>query len=181
MTEQGTPDRRTCTLRKAGVKDVPAMAKLINGYAAQSQMLPRSHHRLYQDIRDFVLVECDGQIIGCGALHVVWEDMAEVRSLAVAERYRKLGLGRRIVDTLLAEAKALGVPRVFALTYHQDFFERAGFRVVARESLPHKIWGDCIDCPKFPNCDEVALIIDVDALHPAASSEFSIQDHEKNN
>jgi amino-acid N-acetyltransferase len=174
MTEQPKPDTHACALRKANVKDVPAVANLINGYAAKSQMLPRSHHRLYQDIRDFVIAECDGRIIGCGALHVVWEDMAEVRSLAVAQEYRKLGLGRRIVDTLLAEAKALGLPRAFALTYHREFFERAGFRAVARETLPHKIWGDCIDCPKFPNCDEVALIIDLDVIQPEASTSFSL-------
>lgn len=174
MTEQSKPEGQTGILRKAKVKDVPAMAKLINGYAVQSQMLPRSHHRLYQDIRDFVVAEREGEIIGCGALHVVWEDMAEVRSLAVASQYHNLGLGRRIVDTLLAEAKALGLPRAFALTYHRSFFERAGFHMVARETLPHKIWGDCIDCPKFPNCDEVALIIDLDAIHPEPSDTFAL-------
>jgi amino-acid N-acetyltransferase len=176
MTENKS-DVQTCVLRKASVKDVPAMARLINDYAAKSQMLPRSHHRLYQDIRDFVVAECDGQIIGCGALHVVWEDIAEVRSLAVAPEYRNMGLGRHIVDTVLAEAKALGLPRVFALTYHRGFFERAGFRIVARETLPHKIWGDCIDCPKFPNCDEVALIIDLDEIQPAPSIRFSLARH----
>jgi len=172
MIEQMRPDGRTCILRKAKVKDVSAMAKLINGYAAKSEMLPRSHHRLYQDIRDFVVAECDGQVVGCGALHVVWEDMAEVRSLAVALEYRKLGVGRRIVDTLLAEAKMLDVPRVFALTYHREFFERAGFHMVARDTLPHKIWGDCIDCPKFPNCDETAVIVDLELIHPEPSEAF---------
>jgi amino-acid N-acetyltransferase len=172
MVEPLKPDAQAGVLRKAHVKDVPAMAQLINGYAVQSQMLPRSHHRLYQDIRDFVVAECQGQIVGCGALHVVWGDMAEVRSLAVAPECRNLGLGRHIVDTLLAEAKTLGVPRVFALTYHRGFFERAGFRTVARDTLPHKIWGDCIDCPKFPNCDEIALIIDLDMIHPEPVATF---------
>jgi amino-acid N-acetyltransferase len=155
-------DDQSILIRKATVKDVPAMARLINGYAAQGQMLPRSQHRLYQDIRDFTVAIAEGELIGCGALHVVWEDIAEIRSLAVAEGWRKKGVGRRLVQALLREARSLGLPRVFALTYHQTFFEWLGFHLVSREMLPHKIWGDCIDCPKFPNCDEVALIIDLD-------------------
>jgi amino-acid N-acetyltransferase len=148
-------------LRKATVKDVPTMARMINAFAGQGQMLPKSQHQLYQDIRDFVVAVSDERIVGCGALHVIWEDLAEVRSLAVAQDWQGRGLGRMIVETLLAEARSLGLPRVFALTYHQGFFERLGFRVVPRESLPHKIWGDCLNCPKFPNCDEVALVIDL--------------------
>ena len=149
------------TIRKATVKDVPIMARIINSYAAQGQMLPKSYHQLYQDIRDYVVTTNGEEIVGCGALHVVWEDLAEIRSLAVVEDWRGKDVGRLMVEHLLREAHALGLPQVFALTYHQGFFERMGFHVVSRESLPHKIWGDCLNCPKFPNCDEVALILDL--------------------
>jgi amino-acid N-acetyltransferase len=148
-------------LRKATVKDVPTMARMINAFAGQGQMLPKSQHQLFQDVRDFAVAVSGDRIVGCAALHVVWEDLAEVRSLAVAQDWQGQGLGRMIVEALLAEARSLGLPRVFALTYQQGFFERLGFHVVPRESLPHKIWGDCLNCPKFPNCDEVALVIDL--------------------
>lgn len=149
------------TLRKATVKDVPAMARLINGYASQGQMLPKSHYQLYQDIRDFVVISNGDELVGCGALHIIWEDLAEIRSLVVSERWQGQGMGRLMVETLLAEARALGLPRVFALTYQEGFFARLGFRVVPRESLPQKIWGDCLNCPKFANCDEIAMIFDL--------------------
>ena len=151
------------TIRKGVVGDVPAMARIINYYAGQGQMLPRSHHQLYQCIRDFLIATVDGKMVGCGALHVVWGDLGEVRSLAVSEDWKGRGVGRRLVDALLAQASDLGLPQVFALTYQQAFFESLGFRTVPRESLPHKIWGDCLDCPKFPNCDEIALMIELDA------------------
>lgn len=149
------------TLRKATVKDVPAIARLINTYASQGQMLPKSHYQLYQDIRDFVVISHGDGLVGCGALHIIWEDLGEIRSLAVSEDWQGQGLGRLMVETLLDEARALGLPRVFALTYREGFFARLGFRVVSRESLPQKIWGDCLNCPKFANCDEIAMIFDL--------------------
>jgi amino-acid N-acetyltransferase len=148
-------------IRKATVRDVPTMARIINGYASQGQMLPKSHHQLYQDIRDFVVATSGEEIVGCGALHVVWEDLAEIRSLAVVEPWQGKDVGRLMVQRLLDEARSLGLPQVFALTYHQGFFERLGFGVVPRESLPHKIWGDCLNCVKFPNCDEIALVLNL--------------------
>ena len=156
-------------IRPAVVRDVPAMAELINSFAASGQMLPRSQHSLYQNIRDFVVVEpASGgdspPIIACGALHVVWGDIAEVRSLAVAKEWGGRGVGRRLVEALLEEARRLGLPRVFALTYQEAFFGRMGFEVVPHDSLPHKIWGDCLDCPKFPNCDEIAMAIDLEPI-----------------
>ena len=138
------------------------MAAIINQYASDGQMLPRSQHSLYNNIRDFYVAIHDGAVIGCGALHVVWADIGEVRSLAVARDWSGQGLGRRMVEALLEEARRLELPRVFALTYQQAFFERMDFHVVSRDSLPHKIWGDCLDCPKFPNCDEIAMIRDLD-------------------
>jgi amino-acid N-acetyltransferase len=176
-------------IRPAVVRDVPAMAELINSFAASGQMLPRSQHSLYQNIRDFVVVEPAAQdksaghflkcpaleegggpassassppIIACGALHVVWGDIAEVRSLAVAKEWGGRGVGRRLVAALLEEARRLGLPKVFALTYQEGFFGHMGFARVPHDSLPHKIWGDCLDCPKFPNCDEIAMAIDLE-------------------
>jgi len=146
-------------VRKGRVGDVPRMAGLINQYAAQALMLPKSLNQLYQNLRDFVVVEREREVIGCGALHVMWRDLAEIRSLAVAEPYTGNGVGRQIVAQLLAEAHELGVPTVFALTYQIEFFQRLGFHQVSKEILPRKIWVDCLDCPKFPNCDETAVIL----------------------
>jgi amino-acid N-acetyltransferase len=144
-------------LRKPTVHDVPDMARIINDYAARGKMLPRSYHRLYADLRDFTVATLDGRVIGCGGLHVTWEDLAEVRSLAIDSGFVRQGIGRLLVERLMDEARELGLPRVFALTYQQAFFERMGFTVISRDSLPHKIWGECLDCPKFQNCDEIAM------------------------
>jgi amino-acid N-acetyltransferase len=145
-------------VRKARVDDVPRAAELINSYASRGLMLPKSLDQLYQNLCDLVVVEVSGEVVGCGALHIMWHDLAEIRSLAVAEPYIGNGVGRQIVTQLLTEARELGVPTVFALTYQVEFFERLGFHKVAKETLPRKIWTDCLNCPKFPNCDETALI-----------------------
>ncbi|MHB1293535.1 MAG: N-acetyltransferase [Anaerolineae bacterium] len=153
--------RNTFTLRKATVRDVPAMARIINSYATQGQMLPKSQHQLYQFVRDFVVAVQGDQVVGCGALHVVWEDLAELRSMAVAQDWRGRGVGRAMARYLMDEARELGVPQLFALTYHPDFFGHLGFGQVPRDALPQKIWGDCLNCPKYPNCDETALMINL--------------------
>jgi amino-acid N-acetyltransferase len=146
-------------LRKARVDDVPQMADLINGYAAKGEMLPKSLNQIYQSLRDFVVVEEDGQIISCGALHIVWDDLAEIRSLAVVEERWGNGLGHQMVTCLLEEARQLGLPTVFALTYREEFFKKLGFQVVDKDTLPRKIWVDCINCLKFPHCDETAMVL----------------------
>jgi len=148
-------------VRTAVIDDVPLITALINGYAARGIMLPRSQHQVYQFLRDFVVVEANGELLGCGALHIVWADLAEVRSLAVREEWRRRGIGRLIVEDLLRQARDLGLPRVFALTYQTGFFARLGFQVVPHDMLPHKIWGDCLNCPKYPNCDEMAMMLDL--------------------
>ena len=125
-------------------------------------MLPKSRNNLYQNIRDFVVAEKGGAFAGCGALHIIWVDLGEIRSLAVAKPFQKNGVGRRIVEELLREARSLRLPRVFALTYQQDFFERMGFVEVEKATMPQKVWGECMDCPKFPNCDEVAMVLDLE-------------------
>jgi amino-acid N-acetyltransferase len=149
-------------IRKVTIVDAMDIYRLVNHYAQQAQMLPKSQNQIYQNIRDFrVIVDENDQIIGCGALHVLWGDLGEVRSLAITEGHKGQGLGRMLVEELLKDAQSLGLPTVFALTYIPDFFKSLGFKRIDKNELPHKIWGDCIDCPKFPNCDEVAVIKDL--------------------
>jgi len=146
-------------LRTVTVVDVVPIFRLVNHYANLSLMLPKSQNQIYQNLRDFrVVVDRDDQIVACGALHILWADLAEVRSVAVVEEHQGKGLGRMLVTELIEDARQLGLPMVFALTYVPAFFESMGFRVIDKNQLPHKIWGDCIDCPKFPNCDEVAML-----------------------
>jgi len=147
------------TVRAASVADGQAICELVNTYARRGLMLPLSQSAVYQAIRDFVVAEEEGQVLACGALQITWGDLGEIRSLAVADGWQGRGLGRRIVEELLEEARELGLPRVFALTYQEAFFQRLGFQPIGKESLPQKIWADCIDCIKFPNCDEEALVL----------------------
>jgi amino-acid N-acetyltransferase len=148
-------------IRKAGLDDPAAVMELINGFAARELMLPRSLNDLYEQVRDFFVFEDGGRVVGCAALHVSWEGLGEVRSLAVrAERQRK-GIGTQLVQACLDEARALGMSRVFVLTYVPEFFRRFGFNEHPKEKLPHKIWNDCLKCPKFPNCDEIAMLVEL--------------------
>ncbi len=149
------------TLRRAVITDVPAIQKLINDFAARGEMLPRALSELYENLRDYYVVEQDGELLGCAALHVTWKDLAEVKSVAVHEQRRGLGLGGRLVQACLDDARALGVPRLFVLTYLPDFFARFGFAQVEKSDLPHKVWSECIHCPKFPDCGEVGMMLDL--------------------
>jgi amino-acid N-acetyltransferase len=149
-------------IRPAVVADAAAIADLINTYASRGEMLPKSRYQVYQHIRSFVVAEIDGTIASCAVLHVMWEDLAEVRSLAVRQPYRGQGLGRAMVKRLIEMAKSLGLPQVFALTYTPEFFEALGFTRIDKRSLPQKIWIDCIDCVKFPECDEEALLLSLE-------------------
>ncbi|MDI6813194.1 MAG: N-acetyltransferase [Desulfitobacteriaceae bacterium] len=146
-------------LRRAKLSDVESMIELINGYAEQGLMLPRSRNVLYEGIREFLIAEEDQKIIGVGSLHILWEDLAEIRALAIASDFRGKSLGSRMVEELVKEAHELGCERVFALTYQPDFFKHCGFRVVSKEEMPHKVWKECINCVKFPNCDEIAVVL----------------------
>jgi amino-acid N-acetyltransferase len=146
-------------LKKASLKDVKAIHALVNACAGKGEMLPRSLAELYDNLRDyFVFVEA-GAVLGTGALHLCWEDLAEVRSVCVEESMRSRGVGRKIVETCLDEARRFEVGRVFVLTYQDAFFSRFGFVPVDKTELPQKIWTDCIKCAKFPMCDEVAMVM----------------------
>lgn len=148
-------------LRKARINDVKEIQKLLTHYASRGDMLSRSLSELYEAIRDFYIVEENGQLLGVAALHIVWEDLAEVRSVAVAEDAGRRGVGTEVVNACIAEARELALKRLFCLTYKPDFFAKFGFRVVDKSELPHKVWGDCIKCVKFPDCDEIAMIMDL--------------------
>lgn len=146
-------------IRRAKVADVKAIHKLVNEYARRQEMLPRSLNELYENIRDFFVYEEGSEVGGACAIHILWEDLAEIKSLAVAKKLQNKGVGRALVMRCLKEAKSLGVKRVFALTYRPEFFHKLGFIDIDKSALPQKIWGDCLRCPKFPECDEYAVII----------------------
>ena len=148
-------------IRKAHVGDIKDIQELINFYAKKDEMLPRSLNELYENLRDFFVYEEKGKVVGCVALHVTWEDLAEVRSLAVLASSQKKKVGSALVNAAFEDAKKLKVKRVFALTYVPLFFEKFGFKKVDHSNLPHKIWSECIKCVKFPDCEEVALVIDL--------------------
>jgi len=148
-------------IRKATINDIKDIQELINFYAKQDRMLPRSLNELYENIRDFFVYEDKGKILGCCALHIAWENLAEVKSLAVDESVQKKGIGAVLVKQALEDAGKLGVKRVFALTYVPLFFEKLGFKRIEHSELPHKIWSECIKCVKFPDCDENALALDI--------------------
>ena len=148
-------------IRKADVTDVKKIQKLINHYAKRDKMLPRSLSEIYENIRDFFVYTEGKNIYGCCALHVDWEDLSEIKSLAVARPKCGRGVGTKLVKQALKEAKGLRVSKVFALTYIPGFFERFGFRIIDRKELPHKIWSECIKCVYFPGCKEIAMMREI--------------------
>jgi len=147
-------------IRKANLTDVPGIHALVNAYAREELMLPRPLSELYENLRDFsVAIGEEGQIVGCGALHIVWDDLAEIKCLAVAQEHRKTGLGKALVKSLVTEACGLQFERLFCLTYQGGFFAKLGFEHVSKDSLPHKVWSECIRCPHFPDCNEEAYVL----------------------
>lgn len=150
-------------IRKARLDDVPSIHRLVNGFAEKGELLHRSLNELYENLRDYYVVEDGGEVIACCALHINWKDLAEVKSLVVGETVQGQGLGGRLLKACLDEAREMGVPRVFALTYKAEFFEKNGFTRVDKSQLPQKIWTECVRCPKFPDCGEEALILSLEA------------------
>jgi amino-acid N-acetyltransferase len=153
---------RAKKVEKARISDVPQMHKLINFFADRGEMLARPLSEIYENIRDFFVIREGERVIACAALHISWSDLAEVKSLAVAEDRQKQGIGDQLIKACLKEARGLGLPVVFCLTYKPGFFEKMGFTQTDKMELPHKVWNECYRCPKFPNCDETALICHLD-------------------
>jgi amino-acid N-acetyltransferase len=145
-------------VRKARMSDIAPMLALINGYAASGTMLPRTEFEISESMRDFSVAESDGRLVGCGALHFYSPTTGEIRSLAVDERAKTHGVGRRLIERLIDEAFEYSLDAVFAFTYVPDFFRKMGFVEVERGALPLKAWKDCLRCPKFQSCDEVAMM-----------------------
>ncbi len=145
-------------LRKAKMSDVEGIQGLVNRFADQGAMLARPLSEIYENLRDYYVTEADGQLIGCVALHINWSDLVEVKSLAVDQAWQGRGVGRRLVDACLEEARELGLTTVFALTMEPEFFARLGFTRGVVDELPRKVWVECYRCPKFPKCDEIAML-----------------------
>ncbi len=161
-------------VRRAKVGDVPQIVSLVNSYAEKGEMLYRSQSQVLQQVRNYFVAAAPNRdsssdataidtILACGSLDITWNDLAELRSLAVSPDVQRGGLGTRIVEALMDDAVELGLRHVFALTYKPQFFEKLGFKIIDKQQLPHKVWSICIDCLKFPVCDEVAMQIEVEA------------------
>jgi len=168
MTSTRTAKGRTRTgvrqpfvAEKARTADAQQVHDLVNAFAGRGEMLPRTMGEVYENLRDFFVVRRGDDVLGCVALHIVWEDLAEVRSLAVREESQAVGLGALMVQACIDEARRLGLKRLFALTFKPAFFEKLGFQRVAKETLPHKIWTECVHCPHFPDCNEVPMAIEL--------------------
>jgi len=142
---------------KARISDATQMHSLINYFASKGEMLARPLSEIYENIRDYYVVREGERVIACAALHINWSDLAEIKSVAVAEESQRHGIGDRLIEACLKEAKELGIATIFCLTYKPAFFEKLGFSQVDKMELPQKVWSECYRCPKFPNCDEVAL------------------------
>lgn len=145
-------------IKKARISDIKEIQALINSFAAKDLMLPRSLNELYENLRDFWVSVERGRVTGCAALHVSWDDLCEIKCLAVRKDRQKKGIGRELIGTCIAEALDLGAKRIFVLTYRPDYFKKFGFKKVRHSDLPHKVWAECINCCKFPNCQETALL-----------------------
>ena len=145
-------------IRNAKITDVAAIRELVNYYAELDRMLFRPMADIYEKLQTFIVAEIDGNVIGCCSLEIVWSDLAEIKSLAIDKKYQKKGIGKKIVDIALKKAAELGVTKVFALTMEPEFFNKIGFEIVEKETLPMKVWSDCARCTKQQNCDEIAVI-----------------------
>lgn len=153
-------------IEKAKITDADQMHKLINKFAGQGEMLPRALSEIYEFIRDYFVVRDGDKVVACVALHVSWSDLAEIKSLAVTKSNQGQGIGTVLVKKCLEEADELGIPTIFCLTYKPSFFEKCGFTLVDKSKLPRKVWGECYRCPKFPDCDEVPLILHLGSPRP---------------
>lgn len=145
-------------IRPAAIGDVPRLHQLLEIYASKGNLLPRTFSELYRHLRDFFVIEIDDQVVACAALEIFTEELGEVRSLVVDEAHERQGLGRRLVERITEEAREIGLRRLMALTYVPAFFHKLGFETVAMDTLPEKVWGTCVKCYKYNNCDETAVL-----------------------
>jgi amino-acid N-acetyltransferase len=153
------PAKTTIKIDKAKISDVPQMHKLINHFAGNGEMLARPLSELYENIRNFHVARQGRKVVGCAALHIMWSDLAEIKSVAVSVEVQRLGVGNKLVGACIDNARELHLENVFCFTYKPGFFKKAGFKEVDKMTLPHKVWTECLRCPKFPNCDETAMTL----------------------
>jgi amino-acid N-acetyltransferase len=151
----------TAIVERTEIHDVGGIHALVNFWAARGDMLSRTKGETYENLRDFFVVRENEEVVACGALHIVWSDIAEVKSLAVLESHQTLGQGARIVRACIDEGRVLGLDRLFDLTYRPEFFERLGFVQADVMELPRKVWNECYRCPKFPGCNEIAMTLEL--------------------
>jgi amino-acid N-acetyltransferase len=163
-------------IRRALVRDVKEIKSLNDRYREEGNLLPRSLTDIYENVRDFFVIDEDGKIGGCVALHVVWEDLAEIKSLVIDREFRKKGYGDRLFLTAMREARDLQVADVFALTAIPGYFAGKGFKEIDKSILPHKVWAECVKCPKFPDCDEVAVIANVKEWFATYGAKFGTEE-----
>ena len=160
--EQAQESVAEAMIRPATIHDVPRIRDIINAHAELGKMLFKSYAQIYEALRDFAVYEVEGadgrEVVGCAALAIIWADLAEVRSLAVDDHYRGRGIGTRLVEWCVDESRRLGIRKLMSLTYEQRFFEKLGFAVVPKDTLPLKVWSDCVRCPKRDGCDEIAMV-----------------------
>lgn len=150
-------------IRNAKIADAKAIHSLVKDYAERDVMLFRSMADIYENLQSFIIAELDDDVVGCCSLQIVWADLAEIKSLAVDKSHTNTGVGKMLVSHALEQAGRIGLPRVFALTLTPDFFEKMGFAIVEKDSLPMKVWTDCARCPKQQNCDEIAVVRELES------------------
>ena len=151
-------------VEKARISDAKQMHELVNRFADKGEMLARALSEIYENLRDFFVIrDSNNQVVACVALHISWADLTEIKSLAVSEDKQGQKLGSLLVQSCLSEARELGIPMIFCLTYKPAFFEKHGFHQVDKMELPRKVWSECFRCPKFPDCDEVALVLQLES------------------
>ncbi|MBM4414758.1 MAG: N-acetyltransferase [Chloroflexi bacterium] len=163
MVEARTAAAAEARAVRATVHDAEAIHRLVNFWAARGDMLPRTLAEVYENLRDFFVVREGDEVVACGALHITWADLAELKSVAVREDRQTAGYGSAITRACIEEGRGLGLARLFALTYRPGFFERLGFRQVDVMTLPRKVWNECYRCPKFPGCNEIAMTLELSA------------------
>ncbi|HRY29316.1 MAG TPA: N-acetyltransferase [Elusimicrobiota bacterium] len=151
-------------IRRAKINDVRTIHKLLNGFADRKELLPRAISELFENLQQFHVADHGGAVVGCCSLAVQWDNLAEIKALAVADAYQGKGIGKKLLQTCLADAEALGITRIFTLTMKDGFFNKFGFKRVVKNNLPHKVWTECVRCPYFPEtCVEIAMVKDFDA------------------
>lgn len=161
MPQADTTNNPNAVVRAAAIADVPVIHDLITHYADMGNLLPRPINEIYRHLRDFFVAEVDGKVVACGALEIFTDNLGEVRSLVVDDAFKGKGIGRLVVERIIDETRLLGLKRLMALTYVPEFFHKLGFRTVNKDLLPEKVWGICIKCYKYNNCDEIAVLLEL--------------------